>query len=134
MYLLACLQQHPRANALAAVRVEGQHVLRRVVVDLVVDLEVDNLAVQLEASVAVGLHQPTAPGVWPGFLLRPPGQTIWLVLLMLRSLNGGSRLYSTKLNQVTHSNGHPAACEIKGTGLAVPNATYRAPWVVAKRI
>ena len=31
-----------------------------------------------------------------GHLLRPPGETIWLVLLTSRFLNGGSRLYTTK--------------------------------------
>ena len=40
----------------------------------------------------------------------------------------------SRVNVVKSSNGHAAACEIKGTGLAVLNATYRAPWLVVKRI
>ena len=48
--LLERLQQHPRARLLASVRVEGQDVLRLVVVDLLVDVEVDHPARALRSD------------------------------------------------------------------------------------
>ena len=42
------LEEHPALLRVAAVVVEHQHVLRRVVVDLVVDEEIDGLAVHLQ--------------------------------------------------------------------------------------
>ena len=49
------LQQHPRALVAAATLLELEDVPRCIVVDLVVDKEVDHLALYLEAPVAVGL-------------------------------------------------------------------------------
>ena len=48
-----------------------------------------------------------------GHLLRPPGETIWLVLLTSRSLNGGSRLYHQKIN---HGANAPRARDLGRVG------------------
>ena len=60
--LRARLQQHPRVDLVASVLVELENMLRRIVVNLIVDKKVHHLALHLAAPVAIGLlDQANAP-------------------------------------------------------------------------
>ena len=59
------LEQHPRANLIAAIHVKREHVRRKIVIDQVVDVEVDDILPSILrrlswlASLMTPTHQPT---------------------------------------------------------------------------